>query len=114
MIDPLCACLDVPKKHRASAPAPHLVPGPMDVQPLGCRFLATAELIAHAGIENFRSATSERIEAGLPQDAEGFGDWFFENPARQVANFDGGKGLDLELGIERAQALEQVQIPIFA
>ncbi len=114
MIDPLLVRLDMTVKHRAGAAAPHLVPGAMHLEPFRGGLLAAANSSRTPGIENFGAAAGERVEAGLAQDAQGFGDRVFENPARQMANLDRGEGLDLELRIECAEPAEQFEIPILA
>ena len=103
MIDPLLERLDVPIEHGASAAAAHWMPGPMNIEPFGGGFFATADLVAHNRIENFRAAASDRAESGFAQSLQRIADRHPENPLSQMAGFDRGKSLDVKIRIERAQ-----------
>src|ERR1700704_446331 len=102
----------MPKQHRARAPAAHLMPRPMNVQPFLRALLAPAELIADISVKYLGAAASESAQARITQDRERVRDRAFENPLGQMPDFDRRKGLDYEVRVESADALQQAQIPV--
>ena len=113
MIDPVFERLDMAVEHRASAAASHSVPGSMDIKPFLRRFLAATNLITHRGIENLGAAAGDRTETSLTQKLQSIANRHAKNPSREVPDFDGGESFDMQIGIERAKAAHESEIPIF-
>src|SRR2546423_3913558 len=111
MIHALLEGFDVPVKHRAGAASTHFVPDAMDIQPFLGAFLSATKFVTHLRIEYLGAATSQRAETGVLQDRESFWDGDLEDPLGEMADFDRGEGLDDDLRIERAQSLQQLEIP---
>src|ERR1700761_1791142 len=111
MIDSMCDGLDVPKEHGAGAPAPCLMPQPVDFLPLFSSFFSAADLVPDDRIKNFCPAPSERVQPCLPQSFHRFQKWLLENSFGQVTNFDSGKSFDMEPRIKSPQASQQCQVP---
>ena len=95
MIDTVIERLNMSVKHCTCAPATHFVPSAVSVEPFFGSFFATADLVAHDRVENFRAATGHRTETSIAQSLKRIPDGHAENSLRQVSNLDGGKGLDM-------------------
>src|ERR1051326_1559046 len=97
MIDPLLERFDVAVKHRAGTATAHLMPRPVHFQPFLGRFLAPANSVSDAGIENFGAATSDGAEAMLPQQLQRVSDGHFEDAVSEMTCLDRGKSLNVQL-----------------
>src|SRR5437868_3061679 len=67
VIDSLFECLDMSIKHGASAATAHLVPDPMNVEPLLRAFFAAANLIPYLRVKDFGAAPGKGAEPGITQ-----------------------------------------------
>ena len=67
MPDALGHRLDVPEEHRTGAPPAQAVPGAVRLDPFVAGFLAPADAVAHAVVENFRAAAGQRVQPGVTQ-----------------------------------------------
>src|ERR1051326_133582 len=101
------------EKHCARAAAAHFVPGAMNVEPLVGRFFTAANLVPHFGIENLRAAAGDGTETVFPQKLQGIEDRHLEDPLCEMPDFDRGECFDVQIRIESAQAVEQIEIPLF-
>src|ERR1044071_9032621 len=110
MISAVCERFDVAVKHRAGATAAHRMPGAMHVQPLGGRFLATADLIAHGRIENLGASTGNRTKSSVAKNLQRIAKRHFENSIGQMPGFDGGERLNMKMRIEGPYSLQQIEI----
>ena len=113
MIDPLLKRFDVAVEHGTGAAAAHPMPNPMDIEPFFGGFLAAANLFPHFGIKNFGAAAGNGTQPGIAQNCERLWDRHLENSLSEMANFNGGKGLDVKIRIERAQTSQELQVPLF-
>src|SRR5438876_10853022 len=89
------------------------MPGAMHVQPFGCGLLATADLIAHARIENLRATAGDRAESFLAQRFQCIADRHAKDSLGQMTNLDRGECFDVKLRIEGTQSTQKIQIPFF-
>ena len=112
MIDPMSERFDMAIKHGASASAAHPVPGAMDLEPFGGRFLASADFVANNRIENFRATARDRPKPSFFQKFQRIANRHFKDALGQVPNLNCGESFDVEAGIERAQLPDQIEIPI--
>ena len=112
MLHPLLERLNMTVEHGARAAAPHLVPDAMHIEPFFGALFPPADFIAHFRIENLRAAAGESAQASLAQNRERLRNGKLENALRQMANLDRGESLDDQIGIERAQPVQQFDIPI--
>src|ERR1700726_4768400 len=113
MVDALGQRFDVSVKHSASATAAHPVPNPVNIQPFRGGFFAATDLLAHVGIENLSASAGDRPKAAFTKEFERFRDRHSENAVCQVTNLDGGERLNMQIRIKGAQALQQIQVPLF-
>src|ERR1043166_3229832 len=104
MIHPLSQGLDVSVEHGAGAPAAHLMPNSMDVEPFRGRFFSAADGVAHNRIENLGAAASDRTEAGFAQKLKRLADRHAKNSLGKMTNLNRGESFDVQLGIKRAKA----------
>src|SRR5438067_3530798 len=112
MLYPLLESLDMTVKHRAGAPATHVVPGAVNVEPFLGALFAAANFVAHLGIEYFGAAAGKGAEAGVFQNRESLRDGKLEDPLGEVPDLDSGECLDDDVRIERPEAPKQFKIPI--
>ena len=102
MISPMRKRFDLSVKHRACAAAAHRMPGAMDVEPFGGGFLAVADLIAHDRVENLGATAGDRTKSGFAQNFQRVANRHLEDSLGQMADFDRGECLYMQLWIERA------------
>src|SRR5438034_1664193 len=112
MIDTLLERFDVAVEHGAGAAAPHPMPNPMDIEPFLGGFFAAANPIPHLGIKNFGAATGNGTKSVRAQKLERLRDRHLENSLSKMANFNGGKGFDVQIAIESAQSSQEFQVPL--
>src|SRR5260370_7558579 len=113
MIDTLLEMLDVTIKHGASDAATHAMPNSVNIKPLLGRFFAATTPVSHCGLKNFGASTSDGAKAGFAEKLERFWDRHLEDSLSEMANFNRSEGFDVEIGIERAQSAQQIEIPLF-
>src|SRR5260370_5533554 len=113
MMDGRAESRDVTLKQGASAAATHAMPNSVTIKPLLGRFFAAANPVSHCGIKNFGASTSDGAEAGFAEKLERFWDRHLEDSLSEMANFNRSKSFDVEIGIERAQSAQQIEIPLF-
>src|ERR1700726_727411 len=112
VIDALSESFDMSVEHGASAAAPHGVPGGMDIEPFRGSLLTATNFISHRGIENFRAAAGHGSEAGVAQKLKCVADGHAKNSLCQMAHLDGRERLDVQIWIKRAQAAQEIEVPI--
>ena len=93
---------DLSVKHRARAAAPHRMPGAMHVEPFRGGFLAAANLVAHNRVENLGAPPGDRTKPGFAQNFQRIANRHLEDSLGQMADFDRGECLYMQLWIERA------------
>src|ERR1041385_2454495 len=113
MISPLRKRFDMSVKHRACAAAAHGMPRAMHIEPLGSGFLAAADLVPHSRIENLGATAGDRTESHFTKNFQRVAKRHLENSLGQMACFDGGECLYMQVRIERPQSSEEVEIPLF-
>src|SRR5512133_2944831 len=113
MISPMSKRFDVSEKHRACAAAAHRMPNAMHVEPLGSDFLAAADLVAHDRIENLGTTPGNRTKSGFAQNSQRISNRHLKDSLGQMADFDGGKCLYMQLRIKRAQSSQEIEVPVF-
>src|SRR5262249_60056579 len=97
MISPMSKRFDVTVKHGARAPAAHRMPGTMHIEPFGGGFLAAADLVAHDWIENLRATARDRTKPRFAKNFQRIANRQLENSLSQMAGFDGGECLNIQL-----------------
>ena len=102
MISPMRKRFDLSVKHRACAAAAHRMPGAMHVEPFRGGFLAAANLIAHDRVENLGATPGDRTKPGFAQNFQRIANRHLEDSLGQMADFDRGECLYMQLRIERA------------
>lgn len=102
MISPMRKRFDLPVKHRACAAAAHRMPGAMHFEPFGGGFLAAANLVAHDRIEDLSATPGDRTKPGFAQDFQRIANRHLKDSLGQMADFDRGECLYMQLRIERA------------
>src|SRR2546430_17314004 len=106
MVDPLLERLDVAIKHRASAATPHLMPGPMNIEPLLGSFFTATNTVAHLRIENFRPTPGDRTQSRIPEKLKRIRDRHLKDPLSEMAHFNRGKSFDVQIRVERTQSTQ--------
>src|SRR5229473_4426014 len=104
MIDAMCMGFHMAVKHGARAAPAHLMPDAVNIEPLRSGFFTATNLIAHAGVEDFRTAAGERTEAGFAQNGKRLRNGKAKNTIGQMPNLDRSKSFDVQSRIECAQA----------
>src|SRR5215211_3350679 len=102
MVSPMRKRFYLSVKHRACAAAAHRMPGAMNVQPFGGGFFAAANLIAHDWVEDFGASAGDRTKPRFAQNFQRIANRHFEDSLGQMANFDRGECLYMQLRIECA------------
>ena len=92
---------DVSVEHRACAASAHRMPGAMHVEPFSGGFLSAADLLAHDRVENLGAAPSDRTKPGFAQNFQRIANGHLKDPLGQMADFNGGECLYMQLRIER-------------
>src|SRR5947209_4537197 len=99
-------------QHRAGAAAAHLMPDPVDLEPLLCGFFAATDPVTHTGVKNFRAAAGDRAKPMLAQQFERLPDRQLKNSIGKMSDLDGGESFDVQLRAERAEIVEEAEIPL--
>src|ERR1700730_17676405 len=97
MIYPLFESLDKAIQHRPGAAAFHPMPNAVNIQPFSGGLFATADLITHRLVEDFRSTAGERTKPCLPQSFERILNRHAEDTVGQMAYFNGRKRLNVQI-----------------
>src|SRR5215475_4946937 len=113
MISAMSKRFDVSVKHRACTAAAHRMPSAVHVEPFGGGFLAAADLVAHDRIENLRATASDRTKARFAKNFQRIANRHLKNSLGQMAGFDGGECLYMQLRIERPQSSQEFEVPLF-
>src|SRR6476659_6936274 len=113
MISPMSKRLDVPVKHRACAASAHRMPNAMHIEPFGGGLLAATDLVAHDRIENLGATPGNRTKPGFAKNFQRIVNRHLEDSLRQMANFDRGECLYMQLRIKRAKSSQEIEIPVF-
>ena len=111
MIYAMLRFLNVADQHRASRPAAHLVPHPVNVEPFVGGFFGVANHFANFRVENLRAAAGQRTQPGLAQRFKRCRDASFCDP-RQMFDFDGGKRFQVQPGIELLQFAKHLKVVV--
>src|SRR5215471_17259205 len=112
VVDSVFNRLDVTKQHGGGAALAHSVPYPMNLLPLlGC-FLTTTNLVSNYWIEDLGAASRQRIQAGRSQTFQRFLNGTPEDSFSEVTGLDSCKGFNMKVGIESADAGQELQVPI--
>src|SRR5215475_13471835 len=101
MISPMSKRFDVSVKHRACAAAAHRMPGAMHVEPFVGGFLPAADLVAHDRIKNLSATSGDRTKPDFAENLQRIANRHLEDSLGQMAGFDGGECLYMQLRIER-------------
>src|SRR5437762_4516530 len=101
VISPMSKRFDVSIKHRACAAAAHRMPVAMHVEPFSGGFLSAADLVAHDRIKNLGATPGDRTKPGFAQNFQRIANRHLEDPVGQMADFNGGECLYMQLRIER-------------
>src|SRR5215470_2534388 len=112
MISPMCKRFDMSIKHRARAAAAHRMPGAMHVEPLVGGFFAAADLVPHDWIKNLGATTGDRTKARFAKSFQCIANRHLENALGQMAGFDGGECLYMQLRIKRSEPSQEFEIPV--
>ena len=84
----------------------------MHFQPFVRVLFAAAYLSRTPWSKIFRAAAGDRAKTGLAQSLECFTDGGAKDTLGKMSHFDGGEGLDVKIGIERAQLAQKFQVPL--
>src|SRR4051812_17035397 len=88
------------------------MPYAVHVEPFSRGFLATANLVAHCRIENFRATASDRAETSVAQDFQCIANRQSEDALSKMPHLDRSECLDVKLWIERAQSAQKIEVPV--
>ena len=74
----------------------------MHIEPFGGGLLAAADLVPHDRIENLSATPGNRTKPGFAQNFQRVANRHLEDSLGQMADFDRGECLYMQLRIERA------------